>query len=481
NLYFNVIVDDSKFHRAFANFNAQVDSQTDTYSRGDVSEYGNIKLRSIILKDFKFSVDSRNETDLYVEIDGQVDNFYDLRQGENVLVDVDILKIPSNSGFIPNIVDSLVLDSCRFTVNYEDQSATVTHNSWGRADSSSIDFPYVLLTQNDSISFYFEIESTDPGQDYVPFYEIDGLVENETIEISESTSGFTEDLDWNDWNGVGFNMLNLKAKASFSREDLVMDVIILENFRMIGVKGGIYDPDGWVNLRDTILYDFNNGILDLEEITGGSTFADLIDYRPDTIEYMMNATMTFDGILKYTDKLHLDLQIGTPLEITITDELVKELEVHEMDSLGLNEGSEVLSLKINSFINNPPDPSDNNAHINFTINLADDFIYDADSVMVLAGNIVQLINMDITSNPDEFPDGYLLTDINTGLNADSEGIILGEDAINMMIEKKTYMQEVIVIKPESPGGQIYLSDTGFIEVQTKISGEFNIVIGGGDE
>lgn len=480
NLYFNVIVEDSKFHNAFADFNAQVDNQTDAYSRGDVSEYGNIRLRSIILKDFKFSVDSRNETDLYVEIDGQVDNFYDLRQGENVLVDVDTLKIPANSGFIPNIVDSLVLDSCRFTVNYEDQSATVTHNSWGRAADSSPTYPYVYLDQNDSISFYFGIESTDPGQDYLPFYEIDALVENETIEISESTSGFTEDLDWNDWNGVGFNMLNLKAKASFSREDLEMDVLILEDFKMIGVKGGIQDPGGWVNLRDTTLYDFNNGILDLEEISGGNTFADLIDYRPDTIEYSANATMTFDGVLKYTDKLNLDLQIGAPLEITITDSLVKEMEVHEMDSLGLNQGSEVLSLKINSFINNPPDPSDRNAHIRFMVNLADSMYYDADSVQVLTGNIIQLVSMDITANPDAFPNGYMLTDINSGPNVEADGILLEEEAINMMIEKKTYMQEVITIKPETPGGAIYLNDTGFIEVQTKISGEFKISTGDGE-
>lgn len=480
NLYFNVIVNDSKFHSAFADFNTQVDNQTDSYSRGDISEYGNIKLRSIILKDFKFSVNARNETDLYVEIDGQVDNFYELKRGEDSLVNVDKFSINPNTGLVLDVAGPYTLDSCKFTVNYENQSATVTHDSWGRALPGSPDDPYVYLDQNDSVSFYFRIESTDPGQDFVPFYEFDGLVENETIQISETTSGFTEDIDWDDWNGVGFNMLNLKAETSFSREDLEMDVIILDNFRMIGVKEGIYDPDGWVSLRDTTLYDFNNGILDLEELPGGNTFADLIDYRPDTIEYSANATMTFDGVLKYTDKLNLDLQIGTALEISITDSLVRELDVHEMDALDLDEGSEAISLKINSFVNNPPDPSDKNAYIRFMINLADSMYYDADSVQVLAGNIIQLVDMDITPNPDAFPNGYMLTDVNTGSNVEVDGILLDEDAVNMMIETNTYMQEVIVVKPEMPGGEIYLSDTGFIEVQTKISGEFKISTGDGE-
>ena len=481
NLFFNISLGESTFHSAFADFNEQSENETDTYSRGDVSEYGNIKLRSIILKDFKFSVDARNETDLYVEIDGRVDNFIDLR--DNSLVSVDTIKVNPNTGFIPDIVGPYSLDNCRFTVNYADQSATVTHTSEGRAADSSSTYPYVLLTQNDSISFYFEIESDSVGQDYLPFYEIDGLVENETIEISESTSGFTEDLDWNDWDGVGFNMLNLKAEASFSREDLIMDVIILENFRMIGVKGGIPDPNGWISLRDTTLYDFNNGILDLEEV-GGNTFADLIDYRPDTIEYMANATMTFDGILKYDDKLQLDLLVSTPLEITITDSLVKELDVHEMSQLDIGDSSEVLSMKINSFINNPPDELDRNAVIRFEINISDEAVFNADSTEIdsLTGNIIQLVGMKITANPDEFPNGYMLTDINTGLNADDEGIIFSNDAMNMMIRKDTYIQEVLTIKPDPDGpGSIYLSDTGSIEVQTKISCEFNLYIGGGDD
>ncbi|MCK4979773.1 MAG: hypothetical protein KAS62_05215, partial [Candidatus Delongbacteria bacterium] len=347
-----------------------MDNQTDTYSRGDISEYGNIKLRSIILKNFKFSVDSRNKTDLYVEIDGEVDNFYNLRLGDSTLVHVDTLKIYPNTDSIPDVVGPYVLDSCRFNVNYADQSATVTHTSWGRAADSSQTKPYVYLDQNDSVSFYFTIESNDPGQNYVPFYEIDGRVERETIEISETTSGFADDIDWDDWNGVTLNMMNLKAEASFSREELEMDVIILENFRMRGIKAGVPQAT-WINLKDTTLTDFNNGILDLIELDTGGSFSDLINYQPDTIEYMANATMTFDGILKYDDKLQLELLVTTPLEVTISDSLVKELEVHEMDSLGLNEGSEVLSLKINSFINNPPDPSDRNAIIKFTINISD--------------------------------------------------------------------------------------------------------------
>ena len=481
NLYFNIIFDDCTFHKAFANFNAQVENQTDTYSRGDVSEYGNIKLRSIILKDFQFSVDSRNETDLYVEIDGHIDNFYDLRLGENYLVDVDTLKINPNSDSI-DVVGPYMLDSCRFNVNFAEQSATVTHDSWGRAADTSSTNPYVHLDRLDSVHFYFEIESANPGQDYVPFYEFDGYVENETIQISETTSGFADEIDWDDYNGVTLNMMNLKAEASFSRDSLIMDVIILENFRMRGIKAGVPQAT-WINLKDTTLVNFNNGILDLIELDTGGSFSDLINYKPDTIEYMADATMTFNGILKYDDKLQLELLVTTPLEITITDEFVKELEVHEMDSLGLNEGSEILSLKINSFINNPPDESDRNAIIKFTINISDSVIQTVSSEedSLLTGDVKEIFSMFITSNPDGFPDGYMLNNLvdNQGLDIDEEGISLPPEIINMMIEKKTYMQEVITIKPEIPGGEVYLSDTGFIEVQTKISGELNLSTGGG--
>ncbi|MDA3838331.1 MAG: hypothetical protein PF574_05055 [Candidatus Delongbacteria bacterium] len=478
NLYFNVIVDDSKFHRAFANFNAQVDNQTDTYSRGDITEYGNIKLRSIILKDAQLSVDAKNETDLFVEIDGQIDNFYDLKKGVDSLVSVDKFAILPRSDSL-DIIEPVLLDSCKFTVNYENQSATVTHDSWGRALPGSPDDPYVLLTQNDSVSFYFEIESSGEALDYVPFYEFDGLVENETIQISETTSGFTEDIDWDDWNGVTLNSMNLKIAASFERDDLFMQDLILDGFQMRGTKTDGTPPTDWVLLEGYALSNFNSDTLLIsEDSSSPAQFESIINYQPDAIEYSANATMTFDGKLMYDDKLNLELLVGTALEITITDEFVKEMEVHERDSLEINEGSEVINMKINSKINNPRDESDRNALITFSVYLADDVIYDADSVQVLAGNIIQLVSMDITPNPDGFPDGYFLTDINEGPDMDEGGIYLEEDAINMMIEKKTYMQEVITIKPEIPGGEVYLGEEGFIDVQTTISGEFNVSIGG---
>ena len=477
NLPFNINFEDCKFHRAFANFHAQVDNQTDTYSRGDSTEYGNIRLRSIILKDFQFSVDSRNETDLYVEIDGQVDNFYNLRLGEDHLVDVDTLKIQPNSGFIPDIIGPYNLDSCRFEVNYADQSATVTHDSWGRAAKNSPDYPYVELDQNDSVHFYFEIESADPGQNFIPFYEIDALVSNETIEISETTSGFADEIDWDDYDGVSLNMMNLKAEASFSREDLEMDVIILENFRMIGVKNGIQDPGGWVNLRDTTLYDFNNGILDLEEIVGGNSFSDLINNKPDAIEYMANVTMTFDGVLKYDDKLQLELLVSTPLEITITNSLVKELDVHKMEQLDMGNDSEVLSLHINSFINIPSD--DFNAKIKFTVNISDSTELDlADSTEILVDEI-RVFSLEIMSNSDAgFERGYMLNEL-TSNNFDEKGISFPDSVVNMMMGKDTYLQEIITITPTGDD-PIVLSDTGFIEVQTKLSGEFKLSTGDGE-
>ncbi|MBN2788750.1 MAG: hypothetical protein JXR69_01010 [Candidatus Delongbacteria bacterium] len=483
NLYFNINFDDCTFHSAFANFNAQVVEETERYSRGDITEYGNIKLRSIILKDAILSVDARNETDLFVEIDGQIDNFYDLRMGEDSLVNVDKFAVNPRT-VTEDITGPYTIDSCKFTVNYEDQSATVTHTSWGRALPGSPDDPYVILTQNDSVSFYFEIESNNASQNYVPFYEFDGLVENETIEISETTSGFAEDIDWDDWNGITLNSMNLNIAASFERDDLVMQNLILENFRMRGTKTDGTLPTDWVLLEGYTLTNFNSDtLLITEDPSSPAQFESIINYQPDAIEYSANATMTFDGKLMYNDKLNLELLVSTPLEITITDSLVKELDVHEMNQLDLGEGSEVLSLKINSFINNPPDALDRNAVIKFTVNIADSVELDADSVQVLAGdNVRNVFSMYITANPDDFPNGYMLNDLidNQGLDIDEDGISLPPDVIEMMMDRDTYMQEIITIKPEIPGGEVYLNDTGFIEVQTKLSGEFKISTGDGE-
>ncbi|MCK4978821.1 MAG: hypothetical protein KAS62_00425, partial [Candidatus Delongbacteria bacterium] len=240
----------------------------------------------------------------------------------------------------------------------------------------------------------------------------------------------------------------------------------------------------WVWLESHYLTDFDRDTLLITERAGSPIpFTDIINFQPDTIEYRADATMTFDGKLLYTDALDLELLVSTPLSITITDSMTKTIDVHEMGQLELGEGSEVLSLKINSFINNPPDPSDRNAKIKFAINISDSIVQTINSEDSLAGdNITEILSLYITANPTGFENGYMLNDLvdNQGLDIDEEGISIPPDVINMMIEKKTYMQEVITIYPDGPTGEVFLDDTGSIEVQTKISGEFNLSTGDGE-
>jgi len=272
--------------------------------------------------------------------------------------------------------------------------------------------------------------------------------------------------------------MSLKIIASFERNDLSMESLSLQGFQMRGIKTDGSTSD-WVLLNGYELTDFNLDTLLIEEDpTSPIPFEDIINFQPDTIEYKADATMTFDGKLYYNDKLNLDLLVSTPLEITITDSLVKELDVHDMDQLDVGDDSEILSLKINSFINNPSD--DLNAKIKFTVNISDSMVIDpVDSTEVLAGNVQKIFSLYITSNPAGFPNGYMLNDLidNQGLEIDEDGISLPPEIVNMMMKKDTYMQEIITIYPEGTD-PITLQDQGFVEVQTKISGEFKISTGG---
>ena len=262
-----------------------------------------------------------------------------------------------------------------------------------------------------------------------------------------------------------------------------MQSLDLADFQLRGIKND-GSTSQWVLLKEYNLTNFNSDTLLIQEAPASLIpFEDIINFQPDTIEYKADATMTFDGKLYNTDKLNLELVVGTPLLITITDSLVKKLDVHEMDSLGIGNDSEVLSLKINSFINNPPDSLDRNAKIKFTVNISDSMEVDpVDSTDVLIGDVKNVFSLYITANPTGFENGYMLDDLvdNQGLDIDSDGISLPPDIISMMMQKKTYMQEIITIYPDNASGEIYLSNTGAIDVQTKISGEFKISTGDGE-
>ncbi|MDA3886305.1 MAG: hypothetical protein PF638_11990 [Candidatus Delongbacteria bacterium] len=483
-LVFNLTIDDCTFHRAYADFSAQSVQETDVYGRDDTGTgYSNIKLRSVILKDAQLAVDARNVTDLEVYIDGNLDRFYDLKldSNETVIVNVDPFTVSPRT-YTEDILTPVNLDSCKLYVDYDLQSATVTHSATAQAASSSSDRPYVLLTQQDSVSFYFEVESSGGSFDFVPFYEFDGVVESETIEISETTGGFADDIDWDDYNGVTLNSMNLNILAKFTRSDLYMQTLDLEDFEMRGIKAD-GSTSAWVWLESHNLTNFNNDTLLITERPGSpAVFESIINFQPDSIEYRANATMSFDGKLFFDDKLSLELLVSTPLEITITDSLVKKLEVHDMDTLDIGGDSEILSLKVNSFINNPPDPLDRNAKIKFTINISDSIVIDPiDSTDVLAGDVKEIFSLYITANPDALPNGYMLNNLadNQGLDIDEDGISFPPDIITMMMESDTYMQEIITIYPDGVGS-IYLNDTGFIEVQTKISGELKLSTGDGE-
>ena len=262
-LAFDITIGDCTFHSAYADFSAQSVIETDVYGRDDTGTgYGNVKLRSIILRNARLAVDARNHTDLQVDIDGHLDAFYDLKLdiNETQIVNVPPFTVAPRLPLEEDILPPVDLDSCKLYVDYDDQSATVTHTAWARAAETSVGSPYVLLTPMDSISFYYEIESDTSSTSFVPFYEFDGFVESETIQISEKTGGFADDIDWDDWNGITLESMKLNIAVNFTRSDLFMDQLDLENFQMRGVKiDG--STSNWVWLESHNLTNFNSDTL----------------------------------------------------------------------------------------------------------------------------------------------------------------------------------------------------------------------------
>ena len=455
-LNFTLAMGDCSVDSAFAKFHNQAVIDDSLYAV-DVED---IKAREIITKDTEIRISVRNTSPFYLDMRVHIDSLTEINNNNTPFAENDLVNPNSTYDMTPRDLDywSLKLSE---TVDNE-MAIFISDTTYARSGGSGTNM--VVFHKNDEAKFFVTLTNVNSGvNDLNDFqaYSITGELIDKEFNIDSSNTDLGDDIDWDEFSGLQLDSIGVWLKIDINNDDLEIQELAFDSLFMQGHKNdGTFSElveieiDPIQNLNDTIIRLYG--------------LEDIINFHPDEISYEVKALINDDDItILDSDIIKMDLQLGVPLQATVTDTVIIEGDVEAMEAV-VDTSSlviEALYFNINSYINNPFLDMETKLFVNLSESVAPTYDGENDS---LVGTIYTLLETNLRQNDNPGTDvGYMLYDEN--------GEPLDNDAVNKLLSTDTYIQQKIVIYPDTLNPIIMLPQD-YIQIQLKMDGKVKISI-----
>ena len=463
-LTFNLNLGNCAVDSAFAKFHNQaiIDDSLYTINVED------IKASEIITKNAEIRISVDNTSPFYLDMRVRIDSLTEINNNNSPFAKADLVN--------PNTIHEMEVKNLdywrlRLSENENNEMAVfISDTTYARSGGSGTNM--VTFHKNDRAKFYITITNSNSlpnvNEDFEA-YSITGELINKEFSIDSSRTDLGDDIDWDDYTGLQLDSIGVWLEIDINNDDLVLQTLTLDSLFMQAYKDGnsvgemieIYSNpitlefDPIHNLNDTIIRLYG-----LEEV---------INNHPDEISYEVKALINDDDItIIDTDLINMDIKIGVPLQATFDDTVtilgdVEEMEAVVEDSSGFE--MEALYFNIDSYVNNPFLDMETTLYVNLSEHIAPTYDGEKDS---LVGTIYTLLEADLHQNTTPGSDvGYMIFD--------GAGEPLGNDAVNKLLNRNTYIQQKIEIMPDVTN-PVIMNPEEYIELQLKLSGKVKISI-----